>query len=524
VTNNLNTSTNFTTAVEPNNNTTGTPQAYLTILFFDERFNFIAAADGGLAQAQVRSTDAGNANAQPLALPNIQAPRNGYAYIYISNRSDQDVYFDNLTINVAAGRIVEEDHYYALGLKIAAISSHKLGDGGEGKLSNPYQFNDKEMLDEDAGLNWYDYGFRNYDPQTGRFVQLDPMADDYPTLTPYQFAGNDPVANVDLDGLEPAVAIGDGVVHAAGDFSYAYGAVDDMRQFVSATHALGATASAVKGAEHLALTLTSVAIHMALIGTEIINVKFVSHDVGNPDPYSQGLQDATKNVISFGAHDFIARLLGRDPLEQFDNDYDRYQYLKGRLHVDYTAVVLGEAAKDIGGGIAAGGLSTGPFAAAISAGGIILAGVGEGVQLAATGDALWATAQLLQIEIRLKAAQSDPLPPSTLKKDYAESKGPPSYHEHHPYPKAVGGDPDQETVTLLDELHLGEGGVHDDIRKFEGGWLFPKKGYSGAQIVKKFGSKKIIEGLRRFYSQPKWRFMLQKFEDAVKFTIKNAKK
>src|ERR1039457_3292731 len=55
ITSNLNVTSGFISAVEPNNNTSGTPQAYLTILFFDERFNFIAAADGGVAQAQVGS-------------------------------------------------------------------------------------------------------------------------------------------------------------------------------------------------------------------------------------------------------------------------------------------------------------------------------------------------------------------------------------------------------------------------------------------------------------------------------------
>jgi len=62
-------------------------------------------------------------------------------------------------------------------------------------------YNDKELID-DADLGWYDYGFRNYDPQIGRFPQLDPLTDSYPELSPYQYASNDPVANVDLDGLE----------------------------------------------------------------------------------------------------------------------------------------------------------------------------------------------------------------------------------------------------------------------------------------------------------------------------------
>jgi RHS repeat-associated protein len=118
------------------------------------------------------------------------------------------VYFDNLTININTGNIIEEDHYYSFGLKIAAISSHKLGDAGEGKLSNPYQYNDKEQLDEDAGLGWLDYGFREYDPEIGRFPQLDPLSDDLPILSPYQYAANDPIGNVDEDGLDALGVVG----------------------------------------------------------------------------------------------------------------------------------------------------------------------------------------------------------------------------------------------------------------------------------------------------------------------------
>ena len=82
----------------------------------------------------------------------------------------------------------------------------KLGDVNEGLLDNKNLYNDKELFD-DADLNWYDYGFRNYDPQIGRFPQLDPLTDDYPFYTPYQYAGNEPIANVDLDGLEEYTAL-----------------------------------------------------------------------------------------------------------------------------------------------------------------------------------------------------------------------------------------------------------------------------------------------------------------------------
>src|SRR6185437_15793082 len=71
----------------------------------------------------------------------------------------------------------------------------------KGSLKNNNLYNDKELWD-DADLDWYDYGFRNYDPQIGRFPQLDPLTDDYPELTNYQYASNDPILNIDLDGLE----------------------------------------------------------------------------------------------------------------------------------------------------------------------------------------------------------------------------------------------------------------------------------------------------------------------------------
>lgn len=47
-----------------------------------------------------------------------------------------------------------------------------------------------------------DYGFRLYNPAIGKFLSFDPLAPDYPELTPYQFASNSPIINIDLDGLE----------------------------------------------------------------------------------------------------------------------------------------------------------------------------------------------------------------------------------------------------------------------------------------------------------------------------------
>ena len=194
----------FINAVEPTGGGGSTPQAYLTVLFFDERMQLVAVSDGGVVQQQVASS--WTSATLPLTIPSAVAPKNGYVYVYLSNRSDQSVYFDNFVVSISTGNIIEENHYYAYGLKIAGISSKKIPDANEGLVKNSYLFNGKELID-DGDLDWYDYGYRNYDPQIGRFTQLDPLSWDYEDLTPYQFAGGDPVANVDLDGLESADVI-----------------------------------------------------------------------------------------------------------------------------------------------------------------------------------------------------------------------------------------------------------------------------------------------------------------------------
>ena len=76
-----------------------------------------------------------------------------------------------------------------------------------------YGFNGKENDNEIKGEgNQQDYGFRIYDPRVGRFLSTDPLTQEYPWYTPYQFGGNNPIEFIDRDGLEPAKK---GVINAA---------------------------------------------------------------------------------------------------------------------------------------------------------------------------------------------------------------------------------------------------------------------------------------------------------------------
>jgi len=67
-----------------------------------------------------------------------------------------------------------------------------------------YGFNGKEKDPEGmgGGGTTYDYGFRIYNPNLGRFLSVDPLSLAYPFYSPYQYAGNRPIWKIDLDGLE----------------------------------------------------------------------------------------------------------------------------------------------------------------------------------------------------------------------------------------------------------------------------------------------------------------------------------
>lgn len=62
-----------------------------------------------------------------------------------------------------------------------------------------YRFNGKE-LDQETG-NYY-YGARYYNPKTSIWLSVDPLANKYPDVSPYNFVLNNPIANIDPDGRD----------------------------------------------------------------------------------------------------------------------------------------------------------------------------------------------------------------------------------------------------------------------------------------------------------------------------------
>jgi RHS repeat-associated protein len=181
---------------DPGQNRQDKPRAYLNFVLFDDRFNLVEENSG------VRQVKGEPDQLQTLAVEKMPVTKSGFLYVYTSNETQQDVLFDNVTVAAINGPLLEETHYYPFGLTMAGISSAALR--GTGYAENRLKYNGKEQQRNEfangSGLEWYDYGARMYDPQVGRFFTQDRYTEKYSSLSGYQYALNNPVINIDING------------------------------------------------------------------------------------------------------------------------------------------------------------------------------------------------------------------------------------------------------------------------------------------------------------------------------------
>lgn len=142
-----------------------------------------------------------------------------YLYDYVYNYTD---HLGNIRLSYAYDtateelKILEENHYYPFGLKHTNYSSGKkvyLQDEGDdaltrieqvpagGSLMYKYKFQGQERQDE-LGLNWDSFKYRNYDYAIGRFMSIDPLAEKFQYNSPYAFQENKMGMGIELEGLE----------------------------------------------------------------------------------------------------------------------------------------------------------------------------------------------------------------------------------------------------------------------------------------------------------------------------------
>jgi RHS repeat-associated protein len=111
-----------------------------------------------------------------------------------------EVYFDDLKIELSAvpvAMVVQENHYYPFGLGMKGLDYT----APSPNVENKFTFNGQTEKETKLNLNWHETAFRSYDPQLGRFHQIDPLADLFTGINPYQFGYNNPIRFNDPLGL-----------------------------------------------------------------------------------------------------------------------------------------------------------------------------------------------------------------------------------------------------------------------------------------------------------------------------------
>jgi RHS repeat-associated protein len=89
--------------------------------------------------------------------------------------------------------IVEENNYYPFGLEHKGYNSNILSE-------HNWDYQGKEHQKE-LGLEWHDFGARNYDAALGRWMNVDPLAEKFMGWSPYSAMLNDPINFVDPTGM-----------------------------------------------------------------------------------------------------------------------------------------------------------------------------------------------------------------------------------------------------------------------------------------------------------------------------------
>ena len=103
----------------------------------------------------------------------------------------QDHLGNNRAVVSENGTLEQVTHYYPFG--------GVYGDTGTDPDWQDRKYNGK-ALDRMHGLDWYDYGARNYDAAVPMWTSVDPLCEKNYHINPYVYCGDNPVRNIDPTG------------------------------------------------------------------------------------------------------------------------------------------------------------------------------------------------------------------------------------------------------------------------------------------------------------------------------------
>jgi RHS repeat-associated protein len=147
------------------------PEAYLIYALYDQDSNRYEVGKKVLSKSA--------ANKHEVLEENLYISQDGFTprrtgmETFVVNETPEDVWFDNMMVMSMSSPIAQETHYDPWGLELTGI-----GFQYGGIKANKWKFQGQEIID-DYGLNWSSFKWRNYQPEIGRFFNVDPLAEEY---------------------------------------------------------------------------------------------------------------------------------------------------------------------------------------------------------------------------------------------------------------------------------------------------------------------------------------------------------
>jgi RHS repeat-associated protein len=172
-------------------------------LSLPDLFNPVANTTTYYAGNYIYEKDGSGESLKFFSHPEGYIEKNGSNYDYVYQYKD---HLGNVRLSyadtdnngsVTSSEIKEENNYYPFGLKHKGYNNLM----ASGQRDHKYGFGGKEEQNE-LGLEWMDFHARNYDASLGRWMNIDPLAENFSTFSPYNYALNNPLYFIDPDGKE----------------------------------------------------------------------------------------------------------------------------------------------------------------------------------------------------------------------------------------------------------------------------------------------------------------------------------
>ncbi|GAB5400803.1 MAG: hypothetical protein Aureis2KO_23880 [Aureisphaera sp.] len=173
-------------------------------VYLDDELQFFSHAEG-YVQPVANTTE------EVKGFKQGQTTTSAYQYVfqYVDHLGNVRLSYADSDLNGSVGtsEIIEVSHYYPFGLKQKGYNTTISTQGNA--LAQNYKYNGKE-LNSELGMELYDFGARNYDASLGRWMNIDPLAEQMRRHSPYNYAFDNPIYYIDPDGMAPDTVIVNG--------------------------------------------------------------------------------------------------------------------------------------------------------------------------------------------------------------------------------------------------------------------------------------------------------------------------